>query len=457
MYSAEIILKLTKKARKLREKWLSIRTIAEKIKVSKDSVNKWINKTEEEIKNYKEKRWYKKWNYRKYNEEIKNRIIEIYNNMIKEQKFFINKNTIYENYKKIYNLEENKENNKEENNIEINIEINISYVQYTMQKEWLKRKQEKIIKKWWSKYMNYPQETINKIWKIIMGIDFIWPRYIENDNKPYHFLSIRYIRPEKYWNIEIIEWETTKETIDKLIKLWENNPIPNVLKIDNDTAYWMLKSSKTKNCIWTFTKFLLYLWINPLYSATRSPWNNWNVEWQNSIFNKLFWNEIFINNWNHLKVEITRFNTEYKEYSNLIEEDKEKLKKVWVVYKYIKDLFEEKEKEKEKEKEIKLEINKIEDLKNIENIENLNNLKKENFKANEIYILRKVERIWTKWWEDEIWIVEVLWNKIEIKKEYINLILMCIIKIKENKLEIWVEKDWVLEIIKSIKFEIKNI
>ena len=39
MYSTEIILKLTKKARKLREKWLSIRTIAEKIKVSKDSIN----------------------------------------------------------------------------------------------------------------------------------------------------------------------------------------------------------------------------------------------------------------------------------------------------------------------------------------------------------------------------------------------------------------------------------
>ena len=61
MYNKNVIVKLIKKARELKkEKQLSARAIAKKMKVSKDSVNKWLKmKFEDEnqiAKEYKEKR-----------------------------------------------------------------------------------------------------------------------------------------------------------------------------------------------------------------------------------------------------------------------------------------------------------------------------------------------------------------------------------------------------------------
>jgi len=107
MYNKNVIVKLIKKARELKkEKQLSARAIAKKMKVSKDSVNKWLKmKFEDEnqiAKEYKEKRWFKKWVYRKYSKVIEDRVKAIYNKMVEEKKFFINEHTILNNYKELY-------------------------------------------------------------------------------------------------------------------------------------------------------------------------------------------------------------------------------------------------------------------------------------------------------------------------------------------------------------------
>jgi len=420
MYTTETIIKLIKKTRELRNKWLSIRRIADKLKVNKNTINKRIKiDFNKEITRWTiEKRWFKKWEFRKHNKEEIKRIIKIFNDMIEEKKFFINERTIKENYVNIY---------KEE--------LKINYIKYIMQKEWLRRRKKKHIKKWSSKYMSYPENTINKLGKIIMWIDFIWPRYIEKNNKPYYFLSSRYIRPKKHWKIELIEWETTENTINKLLLTWEKEDIPDVLRIDNDSAFWMLKSSKTKRNIGTFTKFLLYLWIKPLYSTPRQPWNNWNVEWQNSVFNKLFWKEIFFDNENSLNIELKRFNAEYERYSNLLEE-----KDIKINWKTIKNI--------EKEKWIDILDKWYSYFKWI---------KKDDFKEKKIYILRKVSRIWDKWWIKEKWQIDIIWELIEIDKIYINQILLNELDVDKWILKIWIEKDWKLQIIKEKKYVIKNI
>ncbi len=397
--------------------------------VSKDSVNKRINldiENEKKIdKKDIEKRWFKKWNYRKYNDMVKKRIVNLYHQMIDEKTFFINKYTIFENYKKLY--------------IDDKSMPTIHYVEYIMKTEKLRRRRIKPFRNWLSKYMNYPENTINNLWNIILWIDFVWPRFLEWDNTPYYFLSRRYIRPEKYWMLDVIGSETTKETITMLLKDWKDNLIPDVVKIDNDSAFGMLKSWKHKKAIWTFIKFLLYLWITPLFSVPRSPWNNWSVEWQNSVFNKLFWQAILFDSPKHLRTEITRFNTEYKQYSNLIWTTN--LEQVWIKQKYINDI--------EKERKI--------DIDNLSNIEWLKELRKKDLPCKQICILRKVERIWEKKWDNEMWEIKILWENIIIWKEYINLILFCRIDIEKDSLEICLEKEWKLEILKEKKFVIKNI
>jgi hypothetical protein len=72
-------------------------------------------------------------------------------------------------------------------------------------------------------------------------------------------------------------------------------------------------------------------------------------------------------------------------------------------------------------------------------------------------VLRKVERIGEKKKEDEIWQIELLGNKIELDKVYINSILLCEIDTKNDKLTISQEVDGVLNTVKSKKYIIKNI
>lgn len=428
MYTAKLIVRLIKRARKLRRQWLTVRDIADKMKVDKNSVNKWINMPLTDENNIPleqiEKRGSKPWALKKHSEEEVGRIINIYNQMIEEKRFFINKHTIKENYIHIH-----KEDIKE------------NYIHYIMQKHSLKKRQQKLLEKWKSKYMNYPENTISKLWDIIEGIDFVWPRYIEWDNSPHHFLSRRYLRPDKHGKIDIIGAQTTQETITRLMEDWETLPIPDVLKIDNDSAFGMLKAPNSARYIWAFTKWLLYLWISPLYSVPRSPWNNGNVEWQNSVFNSLFWKEIFFENAEHLQIEITRFNTEYTEYSTLINTSKEDKEKRKIQYKYIADILKDKWITKD-------------DCMNLDFIKKID---KKDLSCHKIYILRKVEREWDKWWESEKWTINVLWIWLELSKQYINSIVLVTLDIQANTIEIWQEQNWELFTIIKKPYVIKNL
>lgn len=436
MYTKDVIIKMIKKSRKLRkEKNMTIREIAKKLWVSKNSVNKWINlkfKDENNIKNeYEEKRWYKKWKYRKYDKVVWDRVENIYTQMIDEKRFFINEHTIYDNYISKYwtNESDHKVPTKR-------------YIEYIQKVRKLHKKKQKLFRNWLSKYMNYPEKTIKKLWYISEWIDFVWPRNIAWDSTNYHFLSRRYDRPKKYWKFGIIQWQTTNETIKKLIedRQWDR-PVPDVMKIDNDSAYWMLNLWIHKSCIWKFTKRLLYLWIIPLYSAPRSPRNNWNVEWQNSVFNKMFWQEIFFNSASHLKTEIKRFNTEYEQYSDLIDTSKSDVEKLKIEFENIYQRVD----------KLKISLEKLKDF------DNLISLKKEDFNCQKICILRKVIRKWDKWDESEMGIVKLLWNEFEISKDCINKIMFCEIDIQKDTLKIWEEIEWKLKNRITKEFKIKNI
>ena len=434
MYTKETLIKLIQKSRKLhKDNNMSWREIAKKLHVSKNSVYKRLKMEFTDDINikieYKEKRWFKSWKFRKYTQIIQDRIQDIYNKMIDEKKFFVNEHTILENYSKLY-WEDN-----------TNQKPNLYYIQYIQKKLSLHRKSKKPFRNWLSKYMKYPEQTINKLGYIMEWIDFIWPRFLSWDPTPYHFLSRRYIRPDKHWQIDIINSQTTEQTIQKLASDWESRPIPQVLKIDNDSAFGMLKSWKTKDCIWSFTKWLLHLGISPLYSAPREPRNNWNVEWQNSIFNQLFWQEILFDSPSHLRTEVIRFNAEYKQYSDLVSTQDEDMKKINIAKSTINDFC---SKTKIKKEQI---ISK----------EYYEKLTKKDFNTNKIYILRKVSRLWDKQSDREIWQIEILWNNIKLDKSYINSIVFCEIDLAKEKLKISQEIDGVLSIIKSIKYVIKNI
>ncbi|MBS3788878.1 hypothetical protein KGY79_11860 [Candidatus Bipolaricaulota bacterium] len=82
--------------------------------------------------------------------------------------------------------------------------------------------------------MNYPQRALDKLGKVVEGIDFIGPRYIEGQSQGVHFLARKYIRPYQYGLMTRIEGQTTDEALEVLIEDWKDHPLPEVLRLDND-------------------------------------------------------------------------------------------------------------------------------------------------------------------------------------------------------------------------------
>ena len=189
----------------------------------------------------------------------------------------------------------------------------------------------------------------------MMSIDFISPKYLKGSDNRLNFLSCKYIRPEKHGITKRTEGQTTQETINVLKDVWKDYPIPNVLKIDNDSAFGTNLVHKKQ--IGRLTFLLLNIDITPLYIAPRSPWNNGQVEGHNSVFSKKFWNKLQFTDEQEIDIKIKDFNIDYEKYSQLVSNNPK------IEGRYIRH---------------------IDDFKNVD----LENKKAKHFKTDKIYFLR---------------------------------------------------------------------
>lgn len=260
--------------------------------------------------------------------------------------------------------------------------------------------------------MKYPEYTLTKLGKSMMSIDFIGPKYLKGSDDRINFLSCKYIRPQKQGLVTRIEGQTTEETIAALKEIWRTHPIPEVLKIDNDSAFGA--NLPHVRHLGKLTFFLLNLGVYPLYIAPRSPWNNGQVEGFNSVFSKKFWNKLQFSDEQEIDVKIKDFNVAYEKYSQLVSNNPEL-----------------------KEKDIKY----IDD-----------------FKADKIYFLRIVRRKNDKCSDKEYGFIDILKHEIKLPKDLINLFVFCVLNLKSKLLKINIEMDdGSLKEVKSIAFVIKNV
>lgn len=401
----ELLILKRKKARELRKEGWSNRRIARHLSSSKDSIGKWLKIDEDEIE--VDRRGWKKGKPRKYTQDAKEHIKKIRKDLEREDSYFIGSNVIKDNYEK-----------------QTGKMVSKSFVGRVLKEAGLVKTPRKK-EKGRSKYMNYPKYTLGKLGKIMMSIDFVGPKYLKGSDNRINFLSCKYIRPEKHGMTRRIEGQTTEETINVLKDVWRDSPIPDVLKVDNDSAFGA--NLAHEKYIGNLAFFLLNLGVSPLYVAPRSPWNNGQVEGYNSVFSKKFWNKLQFTDEEEIDIKIKDFNIAYEKYSQLISNNP-----------------------KLTEKEIKH----MDDYKNI----NLENKKAKNFKADKIYFLRIVRRKNTKGDENEHGYINILKHEIKLPKDLINLFVFCTINIKTKKLIIKTElDDGFLKEIKSTNFIIKNI
>jgi len=303
-------------------------------------------------------------------------------------------------------------------------EVTKSYVDRVLKEAGLVRSPAKK-KKGQSKYMKYPEYTLTKLGKSMMSIDFIGPKYLKGSDNRINFLSCKYIRPEKLGIVKRIGGQTTEQTVKTLKEIWTSHPIPEILKIDNDSAFGA--NLPHEKYIGKLAFFLLNLGVYPLYIAPRSPWNNGQVEGFNSVFSKKFWNKLQFSDEQEIDVKIMDFNVAYEKYSRLISNNPE-LNAEDVKY--------------------------MEDLKDMD----LENMHVKYFKADKIYFLRIVRRKNDKGSDEEYGFIDILKHEIKLPKDLINLFVFCIIDIKLKQLKINIElDDGSLKEIKSVAFIIKNV
>ena len=394
-----------KRAKELHEKGWSNRKIARHLLASKNSVGKWVQMDESEISS--DNRGGEKGKSRKYTPETKQQIIKIRKDLEKEDSYFIGSKVVKKNY-------ENQTGEK----------VSKSYVDRVLKEAGMVKSPRKK-KKGRSKYMKYPEYTLTKLGKSMMSIDFIGPKYLKGSDNRINFLSCKYIRPEKRGIATRIEGQTTEETITALKEIWKTHPIPEILKIDNDSAFGA--NLPHERHLGKLAFFLLNLGVYPLYIAPRSPWNNGQVEGFNSVFSKKFWNKLQFSDEQEIDIKIEDFNVAYEKYSRLVSNNPEL-----------------------KEKDIKH----IDDFKDV----NLENTCVEHFKADKIYFLRIVRRKNDKGNDNEYGFIDILKHEIKLPKDLINLFVFCVLDLKSKLLKINIElDDGSLKEVKSMAFVIKNV
>lgn len=162
--------------------------------------------------------------------------------------------------------------------------------------------------------MLYPQNLLEKLGKNLLQIDFIGPRFLENESEKYHFISCKYVRPFKLHIFIRVKNQTTSEVLNSFYTLFFvlKLPLPDVVQMDNDSAF--RGCIERKGCIGRVIKWLCGNGIISLFSAQSSPWNNGSVEGGNSVFDKKFWQKFHFQSIEAVDEKLKAFNAEYQNY-----------------------------------------------------------------------------------------------------------------------------------------------
>ena len=156
--------------------------------------------------------------------------------------------------------------------------------------------------------MLYPTGFLTAIGNVLMQLDFIGPRYIEGSDTPIHFLSIRYVRPQKKQLFFRIHAQTTAETLRilSIVFFGLQLPLPDVIQQDNDSCF--RGCIDQKGMVGRYVRWWCHNGVMVVFNAPRSPWNTGSVEGANSVFDRKFWKAYRFVSMEEIDAKLTAFN-----------------------------------------------------------------------------------------------------------------------------------------------------
>ena len=249
-----------------------------------------------------------------------------------------------------------------------------------------------------SKYQHYPKTLIEKLGVFIVEIDFL-ERVIKGQTKPLNFISFSC----KKLNLRQFKRISAQTSVCARIEIkWfcDNFFTPDGFKMDNGLSF--IGTASGKRSLSKVVIMLLNMKVLAIFTSPRSPWNNGSVEGSNSVFARNFWNKFIFNSIADVDRRLESFNASSLNRSKFNKEDfKQTVKKKFIP---------------------------------------------------KIYFIRKVGHDEKK----EKGEINILNEKINLPKEYVNLFTLSEWNLKAETLKILFEKEQKKQIIKKIKFKINK-
>jgi hypothetical protein len=243
-------------------------------------------------------RGWKKGKSRSYSQRDEERILRIHRELDADpQKHFSGASAILQRYQERYPREK---------------PISLRFIGRTLAKHGLSSKP-KVRRKGVSRYLHYPETTINLLGKSLLEVDFIGKKFITGRTEPVNFIafSLRFPRKLKYF--QRIESETADEVIKHCRLFFQRFEKPQVVKLDNGFAF--ASAGPHPRVLNSVVLFLIKEKIIPVFTAPRKPWNQASIEGANSIFSRKFWNRIEFSSLKDIDKHLVYFNRSYKWYT----------------------------------------------------------------------------------------------------------------------------------------------
>ncbi len=163
-----------------------------------------------------------------------------------------------------------------------------------------------------SRYLHYPEHSINQIGESLLEMDFIGKKFVKGRTEPLNFIGFSLRFPRKLKHFRRISGETGDNIIKESKRFFEKFEKPNVVKMDNSFATAGGGSQKR-----TLTKTILFYLkeqVLPVFAPPRKPWSQASIEGSNSVFSRKFWNKENFKDLFHVDERLKAFNKNYQWY-----------------------------------------------------------------------------------------------------------------------------------------------
>lgn len=190
--------------------------------------------------------------------------------------------------------------------------VSLRFIGRTLAKHGLSSKP-KVRRKGISRYLHYPETTINSLGKSLLEIDFIGKKFITGRTEPVNFIAFSLRFPRKLKHFERIDSETGDEVIKHCQRFFHRFEKPQVIKLDNGFAF--AGSSSWPRVLGSVVLFLVSEKIITVFTAPRKPWNQASIEGANSIFGRKFWHRFEFKSLSEIDQRLVHFNHSYERYT----------------------------------------------------------------------------------------------------------------------------------------------